>query len=181
MRICIVGAGAIGGLLAVRLTISGHAVSVIARGDHLTAIQRNGLELVEKDGSITSVSDLAAFDDFKAPGITDVVVLALKAHQILEVADQLTHLYGPQTVVLPVQNGIPWWYFQGHGGPYDGYRLKKLDPKGTLFEHIPAERILACIPYPAAEKIAPGRIKHVEGDRFPIGELDAVGSISVVL
>lgn len=172
MRICVVGAGAIGGLLAARLSVSGHSVNVIARGDHLAAIQEGGLKLEEADGSITAAGDIAASADFGAPGPSDAVILALKAHQIVAVADQLEQLYGPDTVVVPVQNGIPWWYFERHGGPHDGRRLDKLDPNGTLSKHIPAERIVASIPYPAAEKTGPGTIKHVEGDRFPIGELD---------
>ena len=101
-----------------------------------------------------------------------MVILALKAHQIAAVADQLGHLYGPDTVVVPMQNGIGWWYFERHGGEHDGRRLRSLDPDGVLARAVPAERIVACIAYPAATKMAPGVIAHVEGDRFPVGELD---------
>ncbi len=172
VRVCVVGAGAIGGMMAARLSASGYEVSVLARGEHLAAIRRDGLRLVEADGSVTVASDLAASDDFAALGCHDTVILALKAHQIAAVAGELRRLCGPETVVVPVQNGIGWWYFQRHGGPHDGHRLAMLDPDGVIAEAIPAERIVACIAYPAAEKTAPGVITHIEGDRFPVGELD---------
>ena len=175
MRVCVVGAGAIGGLLAVRLAAAGTPVSVIARGGHLDAIRRDGLRLLETDGSETVV-EVAASDDLAALGAHDVVILALKAHQIAAVADRLGHLYGPETVVVPVQNGIGWWYFERHGGRHDGRRLQTLDPDGVLAAAVPAERIVGCIAYPAAEKVAPGVIQHVEGDRFPVGELDGTRS-----
>lgn len=166
------GAGAIGGLLAARLAASGQEVSLVARGDHLAAIRRTGLKLVEADGT-SSVSDItAASDDPADLGPHDTVILALKAHQIVTLADRLQHLYHPDTVVVPVQNGIPWWYFETHGGPHDGHRLTTLDPDGTLASSIPCWRIVACIAYPAAMLTAPGVITHVEGDRFPVGELD---------
>ena len=171
MRVCVVGAGAIGGLLAVRLAAAGTPVSVIARGGHLDAIRRGGLRLLETDGSET-VAEVAASDDVAALGPHDVVILALKAHQIAAVSDRLHHLYGPDTVVVPVQNGIGWWYFERHGGEHDGRRLQTLDPDGVLAATVPAERIVGCIAYPAATKAAPGVIRHVEGDRFPVGELD---------
>ena len=166
------GAGAIGGLLAVRMAASGRAVSVVARGDHLAAIRRDGLRLLEADGSEMVSRDINASDDFAALGPHDVVILALKAHQIAVVADRLGYLYGPETVVVPVQNGIGWWYFERHGGEHEGRRLHSLDPDGSLARAIPASRIVASIAYPAAAKVAPGVIAHVEGDRFPVGELD---------
>ncbi len=172
MRICVVGAGAIGGLLATRLSLAGNQVSVLARGTHLTEIQRSGLRLEEVDGSVTTASDIVASDNLGALGTPETVILALKAHQIVAVASQLLQLYGPETVVVPVQNGIPWWYFERHGGTHDGRRLDKLDPEGILTRAVPAERILACIPYPAAEKAAPGVIRHKDGNKFPVGELD---------
>ncbi len=172
MRICVVGAGAIGGLLAARLSVAGHDVSVVARGDHLTAIRKEGLRLEEADGTSTTARGLVASDDFGALGTHDAVILALKAHQIVAVADQLSMLYGPDTVVVPVQNGIPWWYFERHGGLHDGRRLRMLDPDGVIAACVPAERIVATIAYPAAEKTAAGVITHVDGNRFPVGELD---------
>ena len=172
MRFCVVGAGAIGGLLAVRLSVAGYDVSVIARGEHLDAIGRAGFRLVEIDGSWTVASDIVASDDFSVLGSHDVVILALKAHQIEAVAGELSGLCHPGTVIVPVQNGIPWWYFERHGGPHDGHRLVSLDPDGVLAASIPSERVVACIAYPAAARTEPGVVTHFEGDRFPVGELD---------
>ena len=171
-----VGAGAIGGMLAVRLSTAGHDVSVVARGEHLAAIEQDGLKLVEIDGTETVAAGLRASDDFTALGTHDVVILALKAHQIAAVAGDLERLCRGDTMIVPVQNGIGWWYFQRHGGPHDGRRLVALDPDGALAAAMPSERIVACIAYPAAEKTAPGVITHVEGDRFPVGELDGARS-----
>ena len=162
--------------MAVRMAVAGQAVSVVARGEHLEAIRRDGLRLVEIDGSEVVATDLTASDDFAALGPHDVVILALKAHQIAAVGDRLGHLFGPETVIVPVQNGIGWWYFERHGGEHEGRRLRTLDPDGTLAAAVPAERIVGCIAYPAAEKAAPGVIRHVEGDRFPVGELDGTKS-----
>ena len=171
-----VGAGAIGGMMAARLAAAGHAVSVVARGEHLDAIRRDGLRLVEVDGTETVASDLHASDDFGALGPHDTVILALKAHQIAAVAHELGRLCHDETMVVPVQNGIGWWYFERHGGPHDGRRLKALDPDGTIAGAIGSERVVACIAYPAAQKTAPGVITHVEGDRFPVGEPDGTKS-----
>ena len=176
MRICVVGAGAIGGMMAARLAAAGHETSVIARGEHLAAIRRHGLRLVETDGAETVASDLRASDDFGALGPHDAVILALKAHQIAAVAPELGRLCRSDTMIVPVQNGIGWWYFERHGGPHDGRRLQSLDPDGAIAAAVPPERIVACIAYPAAEKTAPGVITHVEGDRFPVGELDGTKS-----
>jgi 2-dehydropantoate 2-reductase len=118
------------------------------------------------------VSGIVASGDFAELGPHDLVVLALKAHQIAQIADRLPLLYGDETVVLPMQNGIPWWFFENFGGPYEGRRLTSLDPDGALAEHIPAFRIIGSIAYPAAERDAPNRIRLIEGDRFPVGELD---------
>ena len=171
-----VGAGAIGGMMATRLAAAGHAVSVVARGEHLDAIRRDGLRLVEVDGTETVASNLHASDDFGALGPHDTVILALKAHQIAAVAHELGRLCHDETMVVPVQNGIGWWYFERHGGPHDGRRLKALDPDGTIAGAIGSERVVACIAYPAAQKTAPGVITHVEGDRFPVGEPDGTKS-----
>ncbi|MDH3683711.1 MAG: 2-dehydropantoate 2-reductase, partial [Acidimicrobiia bacterium] len=176
MRICVIGAGAIGGLLAGRLAVSGHDLSVIARGAHLDALRSAGLRMVFADGSETTVTGIAASDDMAALGPHDVVILAVKAHQIAAVAKDLDQLYHSETMVVPVQNGIPWWYFERHGGEHEGRRLTTLDPDGLLAATIPAERIVASIAYPAAERTGPGVITHIEGDRFPVGELDGAKS-----
>jgi 2-dehydropantoate 2-reductase len=172
VRVCIVGAGAIGGLLAVRLAVAGEEVSVLARGDTLTAARTKGLTLIEPDGSVVVSPPVAASADVAELGTHDVVLLALKAHQISAVADRLPVLYHDRTVVVPVQNGVPWWFFQRLGGPFDGHRLESLDPDGTIEQHIPADRVIGCIAYPAAEREKPGVVRLVEGDRFPVGELD---------
>ncbi len=186
MRVCVVGAGAIGGLLAVRLALAGNDVSVVARGEHLDVIRQRGLTLVDSDGSAQTADAIRADDRIAALGAHDAVILALKAHQIPAVVDELHLLYHADTMVVPVQNGIPWWYFQRHGGPHDGRRLAMLDPDGALADHISSERIVASIAYPAAEKSEAGVITHVEGDRFPVGELDGsrserVGELAATL
>ena len=175
MRICVVGAGAIGGLLAVKLKLAGNDVTVVDRGAHLQAIQENGLALIWEDGG-RHVAKLKAVDSVKEAGKQDLVILALKAHFLDQVARDIDALFDDDTMVMPLQNGIPWWYFQRLGGPHDGARLESLDPTGLLSRHIPAERIIGCVVYPAAAAVEPGVIHHVEGDRFPVGELD--GSMS---
>jgi 2-dehydropantoate 2-reductase len=176
VRVCIVGAGAIGGLLGVRLAVAGQQVSVLARSDSLAAIRANGLTLVEPDGSVVVAPSVEAVDDLGALGPQDVVVMAVKAHQIAAIAARLDAVYHDGTVVVPVQNGVPWWFFQKYPGPFEGRRLESLDPDGTIERHIPTDRIIACIAYPAAERDKPGVIRLVEGDRFPVGELDGARS-----
>jgi 2-dehydropantoate 2-reductase len=171
MRICVVGAGAIGGLLAAKLQQSGEQVSVIARGPHLAAIKANGLKLVEEGGSDV-VAKVAATDRIAEAGQQDLVVLGMKAHQVAAVAADLKALYTPDTMVLTAQNGIPWWYFFKHGGSYEGRQLESVDPGGVVAANLPIERVLGSVVYPAAEIIQPGVIKHVEGNRFSLSEID---------
>ncbi len=171
MRICIVGAGAIGGLLGARLADAGNDVTFIDRGAHLEAIRRDGLRLVMADGG-EIVARCPATDDFAEPGPQELVILGVKAHVIPAVAPRLPALFDSDTMVVTVQNGLPWWYFQKHGGPFDGRRLETLDPDGVIESHIEADRVIGCVVYPAAAVEAPGVIRHVEGDRFPVGELD---------
>ena len=159
-----------------RLANSGHEVSVLARGAHLAAIAASGLTLVEPDGSSLVAQGLRASDDLATMGTQDLVILALKAHQVVEISEQLPQLYHDDTVVLPLQNGIPWWFFQKFAGPFEGRRIVALDPEGVLERNIPVERIVGAIAYPAAERDAPGVIRLVEGDRFPVGELDGIRS-----
>jgi 2-dehydropantoate 2-reductase len=176
VRVCIVGAGAIGGLLGARLALAGERVSVLARGDNLTAIRSNGLTLVEPDGTVVGATGVEAAEDLEALGPQDAIILAIKAHQIAEIAPRLDAVYHDRTVVVPVQNGVPWWFFQKFPGPFEGRRLDSLDPDGTAERHIPTDRIVGCIAYPAAEREKPGVIRLVEGDRFPVGELDGMRS-----
>ena len=175
MKICVVGAGAIGGYLAVRLADAGHDVSVVARGPHLTAIRSDGLTLIEEDQTLVA-DGLVATDRIRDLAPQDVVLLALKAHQIEAVVTDLPVLFGPATVMVTLQNGIPWWYFQKLGGDYANRRVNAVDPKGVLLTSIDPDRLIGCIAYPAATIAKPGVIRHVEGNRFPVGELDGSGS-----
>ena len=171
MKVCIVGAGAIGGYLAVKLVLAGARVTAIIRGDNLAAVKANGLKLFEA-GKEYVVRDLIATDKLAEGRPQDLVILAMKAHQVTPVANQLEPLLGPATTIVTMQNGIPWWYFQKHGGEFDGRRVESVDPGGVIADHIPIERIIGCVVYPACEMVAPGMIRHTEGNRFPVGELD---------
>jgi 2-dehydropantoate 2-reductase len=141
-------------------------------GAHLEAIRRNGLRVLMHDGTERHAKGIPATDSYAEAGKQDLVILALKAHVIEHVAKDMRALYGPDTIVLPLQNGLPWWYFQRHGGEFEGRRIELLDPHGTIAAHVEPERILGCVVYPASEVTAPGVIRHVEGNRFPVGELD---------
>ena len=170
-RICVVGAGAIGGLLAARFALAGEEVTVIDQGAHLAAIQKNGLKLEWHDGNV-HIARMKAVNKPAEAGKQDIVVLAVKAHFLDQVVRDIDSLLGPDTVVLTVQNGLPWLYFQRLGGQYGNRRLESLDPSGILTKNIDPNRIIGCVVYPAAAATAPGVIHHVEGDRFPIGELN---------
>lgn len=176
MRVCVVGAGAIGGLMGGKMALADNEVTLIDQGAHLAAIQAQGLKLVMADGTEHTVKNIRATDDFDEAGPQDLVIVGLKAHHIASVAPKMPALFGPDTMVLTVQNGLPWWYFQRHGGEYDGRRLQTLDPDGVIEANIEPERIIGCVVYPAGEVSAPGVIHHVEGDRFPVGELDGTES-----
>jgi 2-dehydropantoate 2-reductase len=171
MKICLVGAGAIGGYLAVKLGAAGADVTIIARGANLTAIQSNGLRLISATGETTYKPVLATADTREA-GPQDAVIVAVKSHQLADLAPTLPALYGPETVVMPAQNGVPWWYFYQHGGPLDGRPVTAVDPQGILAHNIPNERVLGCVVYPAAELVSPGVIRHIENNRFSLGEPD---------
>jgi 2-dehydropantoate 2-reductase len=173
MKICIIGAGAIGGLLGSKLALAGEAVSFVeVNAAQREAINRNGITLISPDGKEATAKNVRAFADTGGPGPQDLVVLAVKAHHLAEVAPGLRKLYGKDTIVMTVQNGLPWWYFRKHGGPLEGRRLATLDPEGVIDANVEPERIVGCVVYPAASTVAPGVIKHEEGDRFSVGELD---------
>jgi len=175
MKICVVGAGAIGGFMAVKLAQSGCDVSVIARGPHLQAIREQGLRLIDDDGSHV-IRPVAATDKISDIGRQDIVLLALKAHQVAPIVDDLSILMGSDTLMVTLQNGIPWWYFQKLKGDYNGRVVETVDPGGLLFNGIDPHCLIGCIAYPAAVISEPGIIKHIEGNKFPVGELD--GSIT---
>lgn len=171
MKICIVGAGAIGGYLGAKLAKAGIEVTLIARGIHLEAIQKNGLQLIMADGTTHKATPMATSDVSQA-GPQDVVILAVKATSVADIAPKIPSLYGPDTMVVTAQNGVPWWYFRKHGGKYEGTRIQSVDPDGTIEAHIGTDRVIGCVVYPATEIVEPGVIKHIEGERFSLGEID---------
>jgi 2-dehydropantoate 2-reductase len=172
MKIAIIGVGAIGGYVGIRLALAGEDVTFIARGANLEALRTRGIRLVNADGTEESVPQVKATDNYADAGQQDIVVLAMKAHQVEAVTGEVHKLFGPRTVVVPMQNGIPYWYFHGYRGELAGTRVKSVDPTGAIYEKIPCERVIGCVVYPAAELLGPGVIKHVEGNRFPVGEPD---------
>ncbi len=171
MRICVFGAGAIGGLLGAKLAAKGDAeVTFVARGPHLAAMQKNGVTLIS-EGRETVVRPRCVADAREA-GVQDYVVVTLKAHSLPGAAAAMQPLLGPETAVVSAVNGIPWWYFYKLPGPYEDRRVESVDPGGTLWERLHPSRAIGCIVYPAAEVIAPGVIEHSYGDRFSLGEPD---------
>ena len=170
MKIAIMGPGGLGGQYAVILAKAGEDVSLIARGPHLRAMQERGVRVRSPEGDFEAKP--LATDDPREVGEVDYVVLAVKAHGLTAIAPLLAPLLGDGTAVVPAQNGIPWWYFLRHGGPWEGTRLESADPGGVIAAHIPPERIIGCVVYPAVAIVEPGVIEHTEGDRFSIGELD---------
>lgn len=172
MKICIVGAGAIGGYLGGKLALAGEEVTLIARGQHLEAIQSKGLELIMADGSSQVVTPSQATSDIRQAGVQDVVILAVKAQSLPAIAPLLSSLYNPNTMVVTAQNGIPWWYFHKHGGEYAGQQIHAVDPDGIIAANIGVERVIGCVVYPATTLTTPGVIRHIEGDRFSLGEID---------
>ncbi len=169
MRICIFGAGAIGGYLAADLArVPELDVTVIARGPHLAAIREHGLKLLV-DGE-ERIAHPAATDDPQEVGVQDYVILGLKAHQGWEVADRMAPMLGPDPAVVTCQNGVPWWYFHGLEGPYEGLRLASVDPGDRQWNAIGPERVIGCVVYPAGAIASPGVIKITYGNKFAIGE-----------
>ena len=176
MKIAVIGAGAIGGLVGAKLALAGEDVTFIVRGKNLDAIATNGFKLVGADGVEQVARNVKATDRYDQAGPQDIVILAMKAHQVEAVANDVPKLFGPETVVVTMQNGIPFWYFHHHGGALAGTPVRSVDPSGLVAAKIPAERVIGCVVYPASELTAPGVVKHIEGDRFPVGELDGSSS-----
>jgi len=170
MRFTIVGAGAIGGYLGTRLALAGEDVTFIARRRNLEAINAEGFRLVLEDGTQEHARNVRAVERMADAGPQDVVLLTLKAHQLREVVAELPALYGPDTVVVSMVNGVPWWYFYALGGPHEGRAVTRVDPDGAITRAIPPERVIGSVVYPAAELVAPGLVKLVEGNRFTVGE-----------
>jgi len=172
MKIAVIGAGAIGGLVGAKLALAGEDVTFMVRGANLDAIRDNGIKLISAEGDEQVARNVKATNDYAKAGPQDIVILAMKAHQVEAVANDVPKLFGPETVVVTMQNGIPYWYFHKHGGVLAGSVVRSVDPNGIVGEKIPAGRVLGCVVYPASELIAPGVVKHIEGERFPVGELD---------
>lgn len=170
MKIAVFGIGAIGGYIGALLARRGVDVSLITRGAQLAAIRERGLSLCGRAGTFT-VRPFCTDDPAEA-GPQDVVILALKAHVVPEIADRLAPLLGPDTTVVGAQNGLPWWYFYKHGGAYDDQRLESVDPSGAQWRAIGPERALGCVVWQAARSIAPGVIEHTFGDNMVLGEPD---------
>lgn len=168
MRICIYGAGAIGGCLGAELALDGADVTLIARGPHLAAMREKGLVLI-RDGA-PRTAKVRAVEDPAAAGPQDFVVVTLKAHSVPPVADRFAALFHDRTAVVWGVNGIPWWYFHGMDGDREDRRIDCLDPGGVLWNGIGPDRAIGCVVYPAAEVVEPGVVRHVEGDRFSLGE-----------
>jgi 2-dehydropantoate 2-reductase len=178
VRVAILGAGAIGGFLGARLAQHGADVVLIARGAHLAAMQKDGLRLIEAGGE--SVVRVEATDNFDELRAADVVFVTLKAHSLPAVAERLAGNLKASAMVVSAQNGIPWWYFQRHGGELEGTHLESVDPGGVVARAIDPRNVIGCVVYPANDLIAPGVVKHVEGERFSLGELDGSRSDRVV-
>jgi len=172
MKIAIVGAGAIGGYLGARLAIAGEDVTFIARNRNLAAINANGFKLLLEDGSEQHAPTARAVQDMAEAGPQDAVLLTVKAHQVRDLLPGLRSLFGPETMVVTMINGVPWWYFHKLAGPYEGRQLESVDPGGLLAQHIEPERIIGSVVYPAAELVSPGVVKVIEGNRFTLGEPD---------
>jgi 2-dehydropantoate 2-reductase len=172
MKIAVVGAGAIGGYLGAKLSVAGENVTFVARNQNLAAIQANGFKLILEDGTEQHAPNAKAVQLMADAGPQDVVLLTVKAHQVGDLLPELAHLLGPHTMVVSMINGIPWWYFQRLSGAYCGLGLDSVDPGGRIAHTIGAERIIGSVVYPAAELIAPGVVRLIEGNRFTLGEPD---------
>ena len=172
MKIAVVGAGAIGGYLGAKLSLAGEDVTFIARNKNLAAINANGFRLQLEDGTQLHASNVRAVQHMADAGPQDAVLITLKAHQLHEVLPELRALFGPQTMVVTMINGVPWWYFHKLPGPYEGRAVTSVDPDGAIAAAIEPERIIGSVVYPAAELVEPGVVRVVEGNRFTLGELD---------
>jgi 2-dehydropantoate 2-reductase len=174
MKICIFGAGAIGGYIGTKLALSGTEVSFVARGPNLAAIKERGIKLISEGHTLLARTH--ATDSPKELGPQDYVVLAVKAHALLPAADSIRTLLGSNTTLVPAINGVPWWYFYKLPGPYENTRLQSVDPNGQLWEKLLPSRVVGCVVYPATDLVEPGVIEHTYGNRFEIGEPDGTKS-----
>ncbi len=178
MKICIYGAGAIGAYLGAQLAATGCDVSFVARGPHLAAMRKNGLTLriggEEKNVAVTCTDNPAEL------GPQDYVILTLKAHSVIAIVDQIMPLLGPKTAIVTAQNGILWWYFHALPGPWENRHLESVDPGGRVWNAFGADRAIGCVVYPSCEIVEPGIVKHIDGNRFMLGEPDGSKSDRVI-
>ena len=172
MKIAIVGAGAIGGYLGARLSAAGEDVTFIARNRNLQAIRTQGFRLILEDGSTLHAPAARAVQDPAEAGPQDAVLLTVKAHQVQDLLPGLRGLFGPDTAVVSMINGVPWWYFHRLAGPWEGRQLESVDPGGVIAAHIEPARVIGSVVYPAAELVEPGLVRVIEGNRFTLGEPD---------
>ena len=183
MKIAVVGAGAIGGYLGAKLALAGEDVTFIARNRNLAAINAHGFRLILADGSEQHATRVRAVQHMADAGPQDVVLLTVKAHQVGDLLPELRALFhsegSPQTMLVTMINGIPWWYFDRLGGEFDGRRLDSVDPAGRIAAQIEPGRIIGSVVYPAAELVAPGVVRVIEGNRFTLGELNGERSARI--
>ena len=176
MKICVIGAGAIGGYVGAKLALAGEDVTLVARGANFEAIRKNGMRLRMSDGVEYVARNVRVVSKPAEAGPQDLVVLGMKAHQVQAVVGDLPALLRDDTVIVPMQNGIPWWYFQNMPVTmpceFAGRVVASVDPTGAIAGAIDPARLLGCVVYPACELAAPGVVRHIEGNRFPLGELD---------
>lgn len=172
MKIAIVGAGSIGGYLGGYLAAAGDEVTFIARGANLEAIRANGMKVIAEDGREVVAKNVRVFSKMQEAGVHDTILLTVKAHQVAAVAGDLHYLCNDATTIVTMQNGIPWWYFQKHGGQYEGTPVVAADPDGSIARAVDPARIIGTVVYPASVLQAPGVVRVVEGRRFTLGELD---------
>ena len=178
MKFLIAGAGAIGAYIGARMAQAGFDVTLFARGPHLRAMQEHGVRIKSSEGNFVARPTIAS--SLEEVGPVDVVFLGVKAHGLAQLAPLLEPVLGPDTTVVSTQNGIPWWYFQGFGGEWEGLRLERVDPGGVISSAIEAKRVVGSIIYFATEIAAPGVIHHTEGNRITLGEPNGTRSDRVI-
>jgi 2-dehydropantoate 2-reductase len=174
MKFLIAGAGAIGAYIGARMAQAGFDVTLFARGPHLRAMQERGVQVKSAEGNFLARPTIVG--SLEEVGPVDAVFLGVKAHGLPQLAPQLKPVLGPDTTVVSTQNGIPWWYFQGFGGEWEGLRLERVDPGGVISSAIEARRVVGSIVYFSTEITAPGVIQHIEGNRISLGEPDGARS-----
>ena len=181
MKVCIYGAGAIGGWIGVHLAQTGHQISVVARGDTLQALQKNGLQCIQtQDAEKTLRAQVSASANPADLGPQDLVIVAVKAPSMRDIANNMAPLLAPHTMVMPAMNGVPWWFFDGFGGALQGTRLKTIDPDGQIGRAIPSQHVVGCVVHASCSLDAPGVVRHHFGQGLILGEpAEQQGNVSL--